>query len=206
MKKYVFLVLALACLLVSCSVDQTLITPAQEGFSDMEYFTQDFTLRVELGGKKCVLLASGNLSITDEPKKMVGEMEQTLLGENLGTVKVSWEDGKLYTDGEKQEMSWEELRTSLLYAPPLTFDEAEIKSAETGNTLSGTLYRHYIKDNSKKVDEMVSLTKYTYAVSPMIYTKNNDKELVQLNPNDFMATLMGSSSSLMTTAGFSIFI
>ncbi len=150
MKRYVFLVLALACLLVSCSVDQTLITPTQEGFSDMEYFTQDFTLRVELGGRKCVLLASGNLSITDEPKRMVGEMEQTLLGENLGTVKVSWEDGKLFTDGEKQEMSWEELRTSLLYAPPLTFDEAEIKSAETGNTLSGTLYRHYIKDNSKR--------------------------------------------------------
>jgi len=52
---------------------------------------------------------------------------------------------------------------------------------------------------------MVSLTKYTYAVSPMIYTKDDKEELVQLNPNDFMASLMGSSSSLMTTAGFSVF-
>ncbi len=142
--------MAFAFLLVSCSVDQTLITPITDGFSDMEYTSQDFTLRVELGGRKCVLLASGNVSITENPNKMVGEMEETLFGENLGIIKVSWEDGVLNTDGEKQEMTWEELRTSLLYAPPLTFDEAEIKSAETGNTLSGTLYRHYIKDNSKK--------------------------------------------------------
>jgi len=66
-------------------------------------------------------------------------------------------------------------------------------------------FKKHIEDNSAKVDEMVSLTKYTYAVSPMIYTKDDKEELVQLNPNDFMASLMGSSSSLMTTAGFSVF-
>ena len=66
-------------------------------------------------------------------------------------------------------------------------------------------FKEYIEDNSNKVDDMVSLTKYTYAISPMIYSKNDEKELLQLNPNDFMATLMGSSSSLMTTAGFSVF-
>jgi len=66
-------------------------------------------------------------------------------------------------------------------------------------------FKKYIEDNSDKVAKMVSLTKYTYAVSPMVYTKNDDDEMIQLNPNDFMATLMGSSSNLMTTAGFSIF-
>ena len=66
-------------------------------------------------------------------------------------------------------------------------------------------FKKYLEDNSKKVDEMVSLTKYSYAVRPMIYTKDPRNELVQLNPNDFMANLMGSSSSLMTTGGMTVF-
>lgn len=156
MKKTVFFLITLALLLCSCSVDPTLITPITDGFSDMEYTDQNFTLRVELGGRKCVLLASGEISITDAPNKMVGEIEETLFGENLGITKVSWQDDVLTSDGEKTDMTWDELRASLLYAPPLVFDETEIKSAETGNTLSGTLYRHTIKDNSKK-DVLYSL-------------------------------------------------
>ena len=66
-------------------------------------------------------------------------------------------------------------------------------------------FKAYIEKNSAKVDEMVSLTKHTYAISPMIYTKNNEEELLQLNPNDFFASLMGSSSNIMTTGGISIF-
>ena len=66
-------------------------------------------------------------------------------------------------------------------------------------------FKHHIEENSKEVNDMVSLTKYTYAVSPMIYTKNKEKELILLNPSDFMSTLMGSSSNLMTTGGISIF-
>ena len=66
-------------------------------------------------------------------------------------------------------------------------------------------FKKYLEESSKVVDEMVSLTKYTYAISPMIYTKNSSEEIIQLNPNNFMASLMGSSSSLMTTSGVSIF-
>ena len=66
-------------------------------------------------------------------------------------------------------------------------------------------FKKYIEDNSDKLNEMVSLTKYTYAVSPTIYTKNSNEELVLLNPSDFMASIMGSSSSLMSTGGLSIF-
>lgn len=65
-------------------------------------------------------------------------------------------------------------------------------------------FKTYLENNTKKVDEMVSLTKYTYSVTPMIYTKNSSEKLVLLNPSDFMASLMGSSSSLMT-GGFSVF-
>ena len=66
-------------------------------------------------------------------------------------------------------------------------------------------FKKYIEDNSKKVDEMVSLTKYSYAVRPMIYTKDPRNELTLLSPNDFMANLMGSSSSLLTTGGMTVF-
>ena len=65
-------------------------------------------------------------------------------------------------------------------------------------------FKKYIEDKSEEVNQMVSLTTYKYAVSPMIYTRNSDKELVLLNPSDFFASLMGSSSSLMT-GGMSIF-
>ena len=65
-------------------------------------------------------------------------------------------------------------------------------------------FKKHLEDNQETVDEMVSLTTYSYAVQPTIYTKNKDNELVLLNPSDFMATLMGSSSSLMT-GGISIF-
>ena len=66
-------------------------------------------------------------------------------------------------------------------------------------------FKEYIEDNSSRVDEMVSLTQYVYAVNPMIYTKNDRGKLVQLNPNNFMASLMGSSSNFMMTGGISIF-
>jgi len=65
-------------------------------------------------------------------------------------------------------------------------------------------FKKYIEDNQNKVNEMVSLTRYSYAVKPMIYTKNAEKELVLLNPSDFMAKIMGSSSSLMA-GGMTIF-
>ena len=66
-------------------------------------------------------------------------------------------------------------------------------------------FKAYVEKNANKVDEMVSLTKYTYAVSPMIYTKNTEGKLALLNPNDFFASLMGSSSNIMTTGGLSVF-
>ena len=65
-------------------------------------------------------------------------------------------------------------------------------------------FKKHLEKNQEKVDEMVSLTRYSYAVTPTIYTKNKEKELVLLNPSDFLSSLMGSSSNLMT-GGISIF-
>ena len=79
---------------------------------------------------------------------------------------------------------------------------AEMFGAVGRNDLKS--FKKYLEDNKNKVDEMVSLTRYSYAVSPTIYTRNAEKELVLLNPSDFIAALMGSSSSLMS-GGISIF-
>ena len=61
-------------------------------------------------------------------------------------------------------------------------------------------FKYYLQDNKKRVDELVSLTRYSYSVTPMIYTKTANKELLKLNPSDFLSKLMGSSSSLMGSA------
>ena len=65
-------------------------------------------------------------------------------------------------------------------------------------------FKKHIEDNQTKVDTMVSFIKYGYAVSPTIYTRDINNELLLLNPSDFISTLMGSSSSLMS-GGISIF-
>jgi len=66
-------------------------------------------------------------------------------------------------------------------------------------------FKKYFEDNEKKVNEMVSLTKYTYSINPMIFTKNDSGEIVQLNPNNFISSLMGSSSNFMASSGMSVF-
>ena len=148
-KAIVPIFLLLSLLLCSCGADQTLITPVTDGFSDMNDVAYGFTLRIELGGKTCVLLASGDVAITEDPLCMTGEIEETLMGDNIGIMQVKWLDGVMTTDGEDEELSWDELRSSLIYASPVVFETEQIKSAESSTTLAGTLYRHYVKDNSK---------------------------------------------------------
>lgn len=69
-------------------------------------------------------------------------------------------------------------------------------------------FKYYLEKEKDKVDELVSFTRYSYSVTPMIYTKNKDKEIIKLNPNDFFSTVMGGSattSALMSTS-MSIFM
>jgi len=66
-------------------------------------------------------------------------------------------------------------------------------------------FKKYLEDNSKKVNKMVSLTRYSYSVSPRIYTKNSDNEVLLLNPSDFFSSLMGSSSNIMSAGAMSVF-
>ena len=102
--------------------------------------------------------------------------------------------------------------TSLLMA---TGDEDEeekipertVKEQQNIAELFGTIgrndlksFKKYLEDNQSKVDEMVSLTRYSYMVSPTIYTRNAENEVTLLNPSDFLTSLMGSSSNMMTGA------
>ena len=86
-----------------------------------------------------------------------------------------------------------------------------VKEQQNVAELFGTIGRNDLKTfkkhlefNKNKVDEMVDLTRYSYAVSPNIYTRDVNDEILLLNPSDFISTLMGSSSSLMS-GGITIF-
>ena len=61
-------------------------------------------------------------------------------------------------------------------------------------------FKEYLEENKDEVDQMVSLTRYNYSVSPTVYTKNVDNELMAVNPNNLISTVMGNSSTLMTTS------
>ena len=61
-------------------------------------------------------------------------------------------------------------------------------------------FKEYLEENKDKVDQMVSLTRYNYSVTPTVYTKNIDNELMAVNPNNLISTVMGNSSTLMTTS------
>lgn len=58
-------------------------------------------------------------------------------------------------------------------------------------------FKQYLEKEQEDVDEMVSLVRYQYAVTPMIYTTDVTNTIVQLNPSNFFASLSGSSSTMM---------
>ena len=68
-----------------------------------------------------------------------------------------------------------------------------------------TSFKKYLEENKMQVDKMVSLVKYQYSVSPLIYTKNSSKELEQLNPSTMLASMSGSSAMSSMSMGVSIF-
>ena len=61
-------------------------------------------------------------------------------------------------------------------------------------------FKEYLEENKDRVDQMVSLTRYNYSVTPTVYTKNIDNELMAVNPNNLISTVMGNSSTLMTSS------
>ena len=65
-------------------------------------------------------------------------------------------------------------------------------------------FKSYLEDNTNKVNDMTSLVKYNYSVSPLIYTKDSTDKITQLNPSTMLTTMTGNSNTLMSTMGVSM--
>ena len=67
-----------------------------------------------------------------------------------------------------------------------------------------TSFKEYIEDNKEELDKSVALTRYMYSVTPMIYTKNKDEKIIQLNPSTLLTSVAGGSMESMNTMGMSM--
>ena len=72
-------------------------------------------------------------------------------------------------------------------------------------------FKKYIEENQEKIDEYVSVIQYSYGISPLIYTKN-DQGINQVNPNTLLTSISGGANSatsmiasMSSTSGTSIF-
>ena len=63
-------------------------------------------------------------------------------------------------------------------------------------------FKKYLNDNYDKVKNDIVNLKYTYSISPNIYTIDATKEIVKLNPSSLFTSLMGSST-MMSASPFS---
>ena len=66
-------------------------------------------------------------------------------------------------------------------------------------------FKTHLEENKDKIDEMVSLIKYSYSVSPYVYAKNSEGDITQINPNNMLAQMSGMGNSLVTSSMSSIF-
>ena len=79
--------------------------------------------------------------------------------------------------------------------------------AEIGTNDLASLKKQ-LETDAEEVDDMVSLIRYTYSISPMIFTMNSQDEVEQLNPNTMLASMTGMNAAVSTTMsgmGSSIF-
>jgi len=63
-------------------------------------------------------------------------------------------------------------------------------------------FKAYLEKEQETIDELTTMVRYQYGISPLIYGKDSTDTLTQLNPSSLMASLSGgSSSSAMMMAG-----
>ena len=69
-------------------------------------------------------------------------------------------------------------------------------------------FKLHLEENQDKVDDMVSLVRYQYSVSPLIYTKGATNEIRQINPSKMLSSFgggMDNAAMMGTSMGMSIF-
>ena len=84
-----------------------------------------------------------------------------------------------------------------------TVTEEQYISKMLGNLSTNDLksFNKYVKDNYNEINNDISSIKYSYSVDPLIYSKDNNKKLLKLNPSNlfnagFSSTLMSSYTSI----------
>ena len=63
-------------------------------------------------------------------------------------------------------------------------------------------FKSYLEKNSEEVNKMVSVVRYQYSVTPMIYTKDTTDKITQLNPSTMLSSMSGST--MMATTASSV--
>ena len=69
-------------------------------------------------------------------------------------------------------------------------------------------FKAHLEENEDKVDDMVSLVRYQYSVSPLIYTKGTTNEIRQINPSKMLSSFGGgmeNAAMMGPSMGMSIF-
>ena len=61
-------------------------------------------------------------------------------------------------------------------------------------------FRRYLDEHEEEVSENVYLTRYTYSVSPLIYTIDAADKIVQINPSSMMSSIYSNSASSFLTS------
>ena len=64
-------------------------------------------------------------------------------------------------------------------------------------------FNNYLEKNYQEIEKDISNIKYTYNISPNIYTIDPTNNLVQLNPSNLFTTIMGSSNLLSSYSSIS---
>lgn len=55
-------------------------------------------------------------------------------------------------------------------------------------------FNEHINENKSEIEGDIASIKYSYSISPLIYTENKDGKIMKLNPSDTFSSVMGSSS------------
>jgi len=66
-------------------------------------------------------------------------------------------------------------------------------------------FKQHLEANSGKVNEMASLVRYGYSVSPLIYTRGYENKVIQINPSTLLSIIGGDTTTSMTGMSMSVF-
>ncbi len=85
--------------------------------------------------------------------------------------------------------------------------EMQVMSSMFGSVGKNDLksFKKYLEDNQERVAQDVALIQYQYGASPMIFTKDCNKEISKLNPNQILNTMSGYSMDSVSIAMTSVF-